>query len=156
MLLLALCLSSEARRVATTEPVTVARLVVGNNADHLVQLGRNLDAACETATGSLRASRTVQGTSLSTGHSVRLLEERVADNDMALSATDTSTIVVVGHLIRRESVLLVATIAVGEDSGSSITLQHIEQTLARVRSVSARDTIWRNHVDPDAASKMNG
>ena len=149
-LLVALCLLSEARRVASAEPVTVASLVVGDDADHFVQLGPNLHAACETATSSLRASRTVQGTSLHFGHRVRLIEERIAYNDMALSAANASTIVVVGHLIRRESVLLVATIAVGEDTGSSITLQDIEQTLARVSCISARDAIWRNHVDPDA------
>ena len=106
----------------TTEPVTVARLVVGNSNNHLVKLRPNLHAACETAASGLRASRTVQGTSLGARHRVHFFEERVSNNDMALGAADAGTVVVEGHLIGREGVLLVATVAVGKDARSSIAL----------------------------------
>ena len=146
-----LVVHSEARRIAAAEPVAIARLVVGHRDDHLIELRSNLHTACETAASSLRASRTVQGTSLGARHRVHLLEERVSYDDMALSAADAGAIVIEWHLVGSKCVLEVATVAVGEDARGSVALQHVKQALARVGSVAARNTIGRNHINPNAA-----
>ena len=68
---------------------------------------------------------------------------------MALAAAHSHRIVIVWHLVRCESVLGVATSAIGENAGSSVPLEHLEKRFAAEPSVSAGDAIWRENVHPN-------
>ena len=45
--------------------------------------------------------------------------------------------------------LRIATVAIGVNARSLMPLKHVEEGLTRLRSVSARDAIRRQHINPD-------
>jgi hypothetical protein len=49
--------SSEGSRVGASEPLSSSGSIVADDADHLVEFGTHLDAACQSAIGSLSTVR---------------------------------------------------------------------------------------------------
>ena len=49
--------SSEGSRIGPSEPLSSSGSIVSDNADHLVEFGAHLDAACQSAIGSLSTVR---------------------------------------------------------------------------------------------------
>ena len=78
--------SSEGSRVGASEPLSSSGSIVADDADHLVELGAHLDAACQSAIGSLSTVRAHHSIRLERECLIALLIPGIGDNYLALSA----------------------------------------------------------------------
>ena len=80
---------------------------------------------------------------------VELVEVRVRNMDSALTAGDSSAVIIERHLVRLHRVLIVTAVAVSPDAGSLVPLEHFHEALTSFASHTSGNTIRRNAVNPD-------
>jgi len=77
---------SEGSRVRASEPLSSSGSIVADDTDHLIELWAHLDAACQSAIGSLSTVRAHHSIRLERECIIALLIPGVGDNYLALSA----------------------------------------------------------------------
>ena len=103
--------SSEGSRVGASEPFSSSSSIVADDANHLVEFGAYLDAASQSAIGSLSAVRAHHSIWLERECLIALLIPGVGNNYLALCAGDTWCVKVDWDLIGFQ--FIITTIAIG-------------------------------------------
>ena len=143
------CLTSESVRIISNHPITVNALIVANNDDHLVQLGLNFNAAWKTGEHWVTMFSCVKSSLFVWVFRVQCIEPGVTNMDGALSARDSSTIVIVGYLMWLHRVFFITALAVAMNTRSPVSFENLHEWFSSVACIASRNTIRRNAVNPD-------